>query len=106
MTTLIVGLSSNLLLWIFFCNFIDLCLSQLGLWFLNQYISFVAGLSRRKCIPLHANERTEKTVCAVWWLDSFEELVQQCTNGKIEKKEIVYRFGIVFSYCCADKWNG
>ncbi len=30
MTTLIVGLSSNLLLWIFFCNFIDLCLSQLG----------------------------------------------------------------------------
>jgi hypothetical protein len=43
---------------------------------------------------------------SVWWLDSYEELVQQCTNGKIEKKEIVYRFGIVFGYSCADKWNG
>jgi hypothetical protein len=26
-------------------------------------MSFVAGLSRRICIPLHANERTEKKVC-------------------------------------------
>jgi len=40
---------------------------------------------------------------SVRWLDSYEELVQQCTNGKIEKKEIVYRFGIVFRYSCADK---
>ncbi len=45
----------------------------------------MAGLSRRICIPLHANERTEKKVCAVWWLDNYEELVQQCTNGKTEK---------------------
>jgi hypothetical protein len=66
-------------------------------------MSFVAGLSRRICIPLHANERTEKKVCQ---FGGYEELVQQCTNGKMKKKEIVYRFGIVFCYSCADKWNG